>query len=545
MRFWALSIAGLLLFSLESARGATGEIIRSAPSAIGPGRTTEVAFAGDRMQGLTNSWTSFSCKSEFVKSSGKEAIFRLTVASNVPVQIGAVRLAGSNALSTLALLMVDDLPTFSKTNATKTSPQSLTSGTAIEGRVGELQSDCFSFQAKKKESFSIEILAHRIGSALDPLLRIIDAKGNELVYSLAFNEPNGDPKIRFVAPEAGSYVMELRDVSYRGGEAYFYRMRFGKFPLVTATFPPVVQRGKLPKLELTGPAIDRANASPAATSTSGEQTAVPISAQFAKVPGFGFTELLVSDLPQVMEKEPNDTPAQATPIALPVGVNGRFEKQGDRDYYVFSATKGDHISCLARTRSLGVPCDVSLQLFDSENKSAAESKNTGSDEGMLSATIEKSGQYRLLVEELTVAGRPDFVYHVSIESKPPGFSLTVGEDYAQLSSNGIVTLNVSCLRDGYNGPVTLKVHGLDNAQTGGSTIAAKKTNTVLTISLPQSAQNHASVFTLFGEGTNASAAVPASTIPALRKSFPNLLYLPEQLNGLIWIPPIQTTEAPK
>jgi len=525
---------------------AAGEIEWCSPLALTPGASTEITFHGDRLRGLTNFWSSFPCTVEFLKSSDKETVLRVTVRSNLPVQIGAVRLAGSNALSSLELLMVDDLPSVAKTNASRNSPQRLASGTAVNGAIAELQADYFSFTAKRKESVSIEVLAHRLGSALDPLLRVLDGKGTELVYSLAANEPNGDPKIRFTAPEDGNYTIELRDVSYRGGNSYFYRMRLGRWPIVTAPFPAVAKRGNWPALELTGPSINRARVSLDTNTTSnGQEPGVPVSARFARIPGSGFTELLLSELPQTTEKEPNDQPAEATRVSLPTGVNGRFEKPGDKDYYEFEARKGDRIACMARTRSLGVPCDVSLQLFDEENKQVAESKNTGADEGLLSTRIEKSGVHRLLVEELTGAGRADFVYHVSVEKDAPGFHLQIGEDRAQVSSNGLFTVDVSCNRDGYDGPVTLRVNGLNDCRIDNGTIPAKQTNVVLAFSLPEVEKGKLLCFRVTGEKTNASATVAASTLPALRKDFPNLLYPPEQINGWIWIPPFAQSGSSK
>jgi hypothetical protein len=77
---------------------------------------------------------------------------------------------------------------------------------------------------------------------------------------------------------------------------------------------------------------------------------------------------------------------------------------------------------------------------------------------------------------------------------------------------------------------------LDGLKVENSTIASKKTNTVLTIRSINEVQKTVSVFQVFGEKKE-SAATLATTIPALRKSFPNLLYCPEQLNSLIWIAP--------
>src|SRR3954469_20379149 len=107
----ALFIFLTLTQGLRVAAAESPRISRLSPTAIQPGKSIEVTFFGEHLAAATNLWTSFECASTLVKSSASELVFRLTAASNAPVQIGAVRLVGANVLSNLQLLMVDDLPT--------------------------------------------------------------------------------------------------------------------------------------------------------------------------------------------------------------------------------------------------------------------------------------------------------------------------------------------------------------------------------------------------------------------------------------------------
>src|SRR5262249_48588127 len=149
-----------------------------------------------------------------MKSSSSEAVVRFTVDSNVPPQLGAVRLISTNGLSNLQFVLLDDLRSVAKHDARKGSPQSIVAGVAIDGATEEMQLSYFNFRAKKNEPLSFDLFARRLGSALDPIVRILDAQGHELLYSLQFAEPNGDPRFLFQAPETGSYTIELRDVGY-------------------------------------------------------------------------------------------------------------------------------------------------------------------------------------------------------------------------------------------------------------------------------------------------------------------------------------------
>ena len=524
--FFALVACVITALAAEAAEAP--RITRAIPAAAAPGEPVEITFSGERLESVTSLWTSFPAESEKIKSSSKEAVFRLIVASNAPVQIGVVRLIGGNTLSDLFLLAVDDLPSIRKSGAKKEIPQTLKAGTAIDGTVDELGTDYFSFSAKKGEQFSVELLARRLGSSLDPLLRIFDQSGKELVYSLQFNEPNGDPRFRFTAPEAGTYTIELRDVSYHGGAGYFYRLRVGKFPLITSPFPAVVERGSSAKVHFVGPAIAGLAPQPIQRSNSvSDELFLPLSRQLKRVTGSGFAVLRISDLPQIIETEPNENSAEATKISLPVGINGRFEKARDRDYYEFNAKKGDRVVFAAKTRSLGSVCDVSLRLLDSANAQVAESTNTTANEGFLAANVDKPGKYLLLVEELTGTGGTDLIYHIDGKVQPAGFALAIENDKSEKSTNGWVAIHVSCMRDGYNGTVSLSLKGLDGCRLENAVI--KKTNTTLRVFLPESLPpTQVAVVRIYGEATihDKPYIVMASTMPAIRKTFPMLIYPP-------------------
>jgi hypothetical protein len=544
-----LTIFGLAL----SVSAAAPRITRNSPTAVMPGASIDVTFSGENLEPVTNLWSSFSCDYSKVKSSASEAVFRITVRSNILPQLALVRLASTNALSNLQLLLVDDLPSIPKRDARKASPQSISAGVAVDGATEEMQIDYFTFKAKKNEELSFDLFARRIGSTLDPIVRLLDSKGREHIYSLKTSEPNGDGRFRFKAPESGNYTIELRDVSYHGGPNYFYRLRFGHFPLLTASFPAVIEESKQSKLKLIGPfgeltprtspSHHPARSFPGSAGVSPADGALirflPLAAKSRDNSGSGFTSALVADLPQISEAEPNDKTNRATPINIPAGLNGQFNQPGDLDYYQFEVEKGDRLLFIGQTRSLGSPCDLSLRLFDTNGAQIAESSNTTASEGALTNTFDKAGTYRLLVEELTGAAAPDFLYHVDVKRQPAGFGLFVDTDKAERTTNGF-SLQVSCARDRYDGPIKLTVFEKDSCALDNATIAAKKTNTTLRIKLPETmTAAEFAVVRMFGEAVirDQPFTAPVSTLPALRKSFPMLLYPPVQFNGLIWIGP--------
>jgi hypothetical protein len=112
-------------------------------------------------------------------------------------------------------------------NNTPEAAQSVAVPATINGRIeSEADVDCFAFEAKKGERFSVEVIARRQQSSLDSNLRLLDMKGKSLVENDDLNTGRhifGDSLIEFwAAPADGKYVVEIRDLHLRGGDSFVY-----------------------------------------------------------------------------------------------------------------------------------------------------------------------------------------------------------------------------------------------------------------------------------------------------------------------------------
>ena len=168
----------------------TPVITRISPLGIVPGKTTEIILEGDNLEGATNLWTSFPSTLEPTSGNGtnrntsERAIFRLAIPPGTSLGVGALRLATTNGISDLRLCFLDDLASVpdAVTNKTPATAQETTLPAAIDGFCEEMSFHYYKLHARKGEQISIEVVAQRIGSRLDPLLRLLDSRRRELAY---------------------------------------------------------------------------------------------------------------------------------------------------------------------------------------------------------------------------------------------------------------------------------------------------------------------------------------------------------------------------
>jgi hypothetical protein len=525
--------------------GQSPVISHAIPSAAAPGTTTTVTFFGENLSGATELWTSFAAQSVLVPGDGGTTLVcRLTVPAAVPVSIGAVRLVTSNGVSSLHLFMIDDLPSVAGRSKTTNAPQVLKSPVAIDGRCEELKSDYYKFSGRKGEQMSVEIVARRLGSRLDPLLRLLDANGREWIYCDDTPGIGPDARFCFRFPHTGEYLLEVRDMNYQGGAPYRYRLRLGDFPLATTPFPLAAPRGTKAKFSFAGMAV--AGVKPVAVQMPDAGMRAPLGVKFPHGNGSGFVSALVSDLPEMVEAEPND--AKPCLVPVPVAINGQFTKPRDRDCYQFDVKEGQRLAFRARTRSLGSPCDLWMKVEKADGKKIAESQVTSAEEGSITNTFKEAGAYRLIVEEATWAGGPELTYRVEIQSFQPSFALSVDTDRVAATNGGSFEIKVTPVRSGYDGPITLSVPALgENVALENNVIVGKTNVAVMKVKLPpRFSSGQCLHFQVEGRAnvSDQPQVVPASTLPALRRIFSQLRYPPADLDGPIALAIIAPTTKP-
>ncbi|MAG94374.1 MAG: hypothetical protein CMJ48_11580 [Planctomycetaceae bacterium] len=133
-------------------------------------------------------------------------------------------------------IVVSDLPLVGEAaaeNNTFETAQEVTLPAGINGRIeAENDIDCFRFSAKKGEKLTFEVFARRCQSGLDPYLRLLNDQGKQLSLNddMRIGERNfADSFIEnWTVPADGNYVIELRDLHLRGGDAFVYFIKVSR-----------------------------------------------------------------------------------------------------------------------------------------------------------------------------------------------------------------------------------------------------------------------------------------------------------------------------
>lgn len=522
-------------------------IAGTTPQAVAPGTATNIKIRGGNLAGAAQLWTSFGAPSELAPdimgngTNAAEVTYRVTVPSNVPCGVHAVRVATPGGTSAMRLVLVDDLPSVASvgSNVSPATAQEITLPTAVDGTVGNLQMQYFKFKAEAGQQLSVEAVARRMGSNLDPMIRVLNAKGRELAYSDDVPGLRSDAALVHTFKEAGEYVIEIRDIQYRGGDGYQYRLRLGDFPIVSTPYPLGVQRGQAAKVSLAGASAADVAPQDVTIATDARLGWTAISGKRPNGKSSGFGLLRVNDQPEAVEAEPNDELAKATRVELGHSLNGRLEKVGDQDFFVFAAKKGQAVTFTGMTQRPGAPTSVLLRVLNKSGGQIAGKEDFGGADCIVPATFPEDGDYYVAVEELHRRGGPAHTYRVEVTPTAPGFTLSAAANTINIGALSTSNVTVNATRANYAGPITISAMGLPEGVVSVPTVMGPGVNSVvLTVrSSNETATNKAVPVKIVGTAKIADkdVSVNADTNAALRASLANVQWAPQNLTSEVSI----------
>ena len=359
--------------------------------------------------------------------------------------------------------------------------------------------DRFRFQAKKGQDLVAIVsardlmpyLADAVPGWFQATLAITDSAGREVAYDDDFRfQP--DPVIHVTVPADGEYVLTIKDAIFRGREDFVYRIAIGEIPFITGIYPLGGPAGSKTTVEVAGWNL------PAASLVMDTKGAVPGVFPVSMHRGQLATNRVpfdVAALPEVLEREPNNTPKEAQRLAMPAMVNGRIQQPGDVDLYSFTARKGDQVVAEIRARRLQSPLDSQLEITDAAGKRVAFNDDfadkgaglvTHQADSEVIATLPADGTYVVRVSDTQHAGGPDFGYRLRLSPPEPDFEVRITPSTINGPGGTSVPITAFVVRhDGFAGDVTLALKGApDGFALSGAVVPAGVDQIRLTLSTP-------------------------------------------------------------
>ncbi|MCH2202523.1 MAG: hypothetical protein MK102_11180 [Fuerstiella sp.] len=435
-----------------------------APQGLLPGQTTNVTIRGDNLTKPVQLWSPSSIKIEeiTVADDSKSLTCRMTAGSDCPIGIVGLVAANVSGVTNPILLMVDDLDSVADNTANHSiaDAQEVPTAIAVDGVFDGPKSDFYRVSLKGGQLIAVEVVSQRIASLLDPVLRVLDAKGNELMIMDDSPGFGADCHLLFQAAESGDYILEVRDNRYRRGGTY--RMRIGDFPILTSPYPMGGRLGATTQFRFTGQHSDEPLSLIKYLPVTVAENQLAISVKRSDGVSSAMAKIAVSELPEFTETEPNNHPEDGVFVTVPCAVSGVLNTKNDQDHFEFALAKGQRIDCVGESRRYGSHALVHMQLIDAAGRSVAETSINDSDDSQFTYTAADAGVFRLAVRDLIYRGGESFAYRVAIRTGAD-YSLTL--KHADKTTVRVpvpvgdraLALTVSAQRRGYAGPIRLKI----------------------------------------------------------------------------------------
>ena len=212
------------------------------PLGVQRGKTLELTLTGTNLAEPTALLASFPVKATFPtdKNNGKDAgkvRVKLEVPANAPIGYHSIRLATKHGLSNMRMFCVDEIAAVDEVadNKTKEKAQPVPDAGVVVGRTEAETSDFFKVSVKPGQRMTFDVIGRRLGSLLDPVIKLYDAKtGREMPGHYSDDEPglqSDCPPERDV-PQAAASTLPSKSATPATWAVpdYYYRLRIADCP---------------------------------------------------------------------------------------------------------------------------------------------------------------------------------------------------------------------------------------------------------------------------------------------------------------------------
>ena len=400
---------------------------------------------------------------------GRYATFLVEPMPDLAVGVYPIRVVTSEGISNVQLFTVGAFPELvedeSRPGALPNTSDSIETSQplppppfTLNGTLRGPERDIFRLSVKAGERRVIEVEARRSGSAIDPLLEILD--GNGRVVARSEDEPllGLDARVEVAFPQGGDYYVVVRDARFSTQTANFYRLKVGSYAYPREVFPLGGRRGEVIETSLGSERVK----------TDLRNIGASVRQVFVNVPGSPALPVpfAVGDDPEVT------TPAGDATLGAPMTINGRLTKPGQVDRHTLRVPASRAMIFRIQARELGtsklmavitVRDEQGAVLGRSGDEPLAEDlfnvnqSRTAGDPVLRLQAPAGVNQVTVTVEDLALRGGPDYGYRLNIQPVAQDFRLILNSAFVNVPAGGSVAVPVTVQRQGYEDDIQLRV----------------------------------------------------------------------------------------
>lgn len=453
------------------------------PTGVPRGTATEVSFNGANLTGNPRVVAPFVFQATPApKADASNLRLQLKVDPHTAPGVYTVRVQTDEGLSNPILFAVGQVPQVAEVepNNTFEAAQAVPGLIVVEGAAAGNDVDVFRFSGKKGQRLVVDAQCARIGSTLDPTIRLVTANHK---YIGSADDTLGmlvDARLTAVLPEDGDYVLELSDTKYQGAGRSNYRLLIGQVPVADEVYPLGGPRGDVIGFEVRGGTLAgsylgaaRVEARPFDQEFTPRLNTARLGVAPPFDPAFDLENLIPLAVSSEVEvREPSSPDAPPIKAAPPVVFNGRLEAPGDQDTFKLAVSAGQSLHVEVHAADLGSAMDGQLEVRGPTGNTIASNDDTQiaptgrgnrapgivSPDPSLDFNVPAGvSEVSLVLKDLEGRGGVGYAYRIEVTPKAASFELQLAETEASLVKGGNVVVAVTAVRAGYDGPITISV----------------------------------------------------------------------------------------
>lgn len=366
----------------------------------------------------------------------------------------------------------------------------------------------------------IPYLADAVPGWFQAVLTLYDPRGREVAFADDWRF-HPDPVLLYEVPEDGLYTIMVSDAIYRGREDFVYRLLVGEVPFVTSIFPLGGRQGTKLTLRLAGWNLPQEELEVDLTSAS---VGVRLLEVFHAGASWNHLPLAVDSLPEVTEKEPNNSLAAAHLLSTEAIINGRIDRPGDVDVFRVDARAGEEWVVEVMARRLGSPVDSVVRVTDGAGKILAtcddyEDKTAGlvthHADAYVRVKAPSDGPLFVHLADMQQQGGPEFAYRLRVSRPQPDFALRLAPSTVNVASAMAIPVTIWAVRkDGFDGDIFLELRDAPSGiRLSGNWVPAGVDHVTATVSVGASVPAGVYKVRMIGRATFQGKTIEREVVP--------------------------------